>query len=304
VMSAFTPRGVAQLRTEIEELTDSILSQFEESGDDDFINTVAFPLPASVISILLGASSDTRADMQNWSRNLGSLVMGKLSRDDAWHRAMAAAEEMQIFFTQLIEHYRKEPADNLVTRMIEAADKEGDLSPERLVGACSLLLFGGHETTTSLISSCVYQLSQDEELRARLLADPTLIASFVEEVLRFNGPSKILVRRARRDWEWRGQHIRAGQPIYCSVAAANRDSAQFPDPDRFIVDRTPNRHLAFGFGRHFCLGAQLARLETQIVIAKILQRFPNIHVSCEPDYISWQPTIVGRTLRSLPVAIN
>ncbi len=304
VATAFTPKGVMALRPEIEQMTDAILDRFEACGSTDFISSVAFPLPASVIGLLLGVEDDRYSDMRDWSKQIGSLIMGKVSRGDAWDRSLAAAEQMQSYFGDLLEHFGEHPTDNLVTRMLTAVDADFPLSGSQLVGACSLLLFGGHETTMSLIATGVYHLIQRPENRAELLARPELTELAVEELLRFDGPSKILVRRVRDDCTWHGTSMKSGQAVFCCTTAANRDPNQFEDPDAFIINRSPNRHLGFGFGMHFCLGAQLARLEAQIVIPRVLARFPRLRLACEPEELSWHPTIVGRTLRALPVRID
>lgn len=302
IASAFTVAGVDRLRGEIEVMTDRILAAFERGSDRDFMSAVALPLPAAVIGLLLGVPPDGHERMREWSRHLGALVMGKVSRDDAWKRALKATEEMQAYFAELIRQNRRRPGDNLIARMIEAADEEvGPLSASQLVGACSLLLFAGHETTASLLSTSIYHLASDGAARQRLVAEPARVDTAVEELLRFDGPSKIVVRRARSDGAWRGYPFEAGQPVYCAVMAANRDPAQFSEPDRLVLDRSPNRHLGFGYGRHFCLGAQLARLEARIVIPRVLARFPRLRLACDPPDVSWHPTIVGRTLTELPV---
>lgn len=305
VASAFTPRGVSQLGREIETLTDQVLTDFANGDDRDFMSAVALRLPASVIGLLLGVPPDAYEKMREWSQRLGALVMGKVSRSDAWDRALAATEEMQVYFAELIEQYRRNPADNLISRMIKAADDEdAPLSASQLIGACSLLLFAGHETTASLISTGIYHLSRDGEARERLLNDPNVVGSAVDELLRYDGPSKIVVRRVRSDCEWNGYQFKQDEPVYCALMAANHDPEQFPEPDRFIIDRAPNRHIAFGWGRHFCLGAQLARLEAQIVIPRVLARFPRLELACDVSELSWHPTIVGRTLTALPVRID
>jgi cytochrome P450 len=300
ISSAFTPRGVSQLRGEIEQLTDELLDAIDPRQVQDLIPALAFPLPAAVIGLLLGVSSERYASMREWSRQLGALVMGKVSRADAWDRALQAAEDMQAYFGDLIETNRAAPADNLVTRMIHAAE-ESPLSDAQLVGACSLLLFAGHETTMSLLATGVLHLSQRPAERERMLADPELVELVVEELLRFDGPSKILVRRVRADCEWHGYAFEAGQALYCAVMAANRDPEHFADPDVLVVDRSPNRHVGFGWGTHYCLGAQLARVEAQIVLPHVIRRFPDLHLACDPADLAWHPTIVGRTLKSLPV---
>jgi cytochrome P450 len=301
VRSAFTPGAVAQLSEEIAELTDRTLGSLPERFD--FVRDVAFPLPAGVIALLLGVDAGRVNDLGEWSKQLGALVMGKVSRPDAWGRALAAAQEMQSYFGQLVERYRKEPVDNLIGRLITASGEgqEQALTPEQIIGACSLLLFGGHETTTSLLTTSIYHICLNNDLRNVSTAAEADVAAFVEEILRYDGPSKIFVRRVREDLEWHGVRMTANQPVYFAVAAANRDGAAFDGPDRLVPDRTPNRHLGFGWGAHFCLGAQLARLEARIIIPRVLRAFPNITLDCDREELTWHPTIVGRTIRSLPV---
>ncbi len=304
VRSAFTPTAVAQLSEEIGALTDRTLASLPETFD--FVRKVAFPLPAGVIGLLLGVDKDRVDDLGEWSKQLGSLVMGKVSRPDAWSRALAAAQEMQQYFGRLVERYRNEPTGNLIGRLIAASaeEQEQPLTPEQIIGACSLLLFGGHETTTSLLTTSLYHICRDDDLRSAATASEREVASFVEEVLRYDGPSKIFVRRVREDMEWNGVAMRAHQPVYLAVAAADRDPSVFDEPDRILPDRSPNRHLGFGWGPHFCLGAQLARLEARIIIPRLLRGYPDIALGCEVEELSWHATIVGRTIRRLPVRVT
>jgi cytochrome P450 len=301
VRSAFTPRGVARLADEIGALTDRTIASIPDRFD--FVREIAFPLPAGVIALLLGVDMDRVQDLGNWSRQLGALVMGKVSRADAWERALAAAQQMQEYFRELIERYRRVPADNLITRLIAASDTPTDqrLSDEQIVGACSLLLFAGHETTTSLLTSTVYHVLTNPMLRTSATGSDEQVSMFVEEVMRFDGPDKISVRRVRADMDWNGVQMRANQPVYLALAAANRDPRVFEDPDRLAPDRAVNRHFGFGWGPHFCLGAQLARLEAQIIIPRVVRALPELSLDCPPDELRWHPTVVGRTIKSLPV---
>jgi cytochrome P450 len=300
VAAAFTPRGVAGLRDDIERLADGLFARLEPGATVDFVRDVAYPLPAAVIGLLLGVPADRFVDMQAWSRQLGALVMGKVSRGDAWDRALAAAEEMSAFLRGLVEERRRRPGQDLVSRMLEVGGDD-ELSEVQLVGACSLLLFGGHETTTSLLSTAVMHLTGDEPARRRMAEDPRSVESAIEEVIRYDGPSKILVRRVRADCSWRGYEFRRGQAVYCATMAANRDPTEFPAPDQMRIDRAPNRHVGFGFGLHFCLGAQLARLQAQVVLPRLFRRYPDLRLACAREDLSWHPTVVGRTLQSLPL---
>lgn len=306
VRTAFTPNAVAKLRDDVAEMTDAILDSLTDRDTAEFVREIAFPLPAAVIAVLLGVPADRHPKMREWSTQLGALVMGKSTRPDKWERALRAAEEMQAYFGELVDQNRRHPTDNLITRMITAAPgSDGEiLSDEQLVGACSLLLFGGHETTTSLLTTSFLHLTQRPDAKRQLLESPDLVDLFVEEMVRFDGPSKMVVRRARRTEDWEGYPFEAGQAVFCALMAGNRDPNQFDHPDQLIVDRHPNRHIGWGWGRHYCLGAQLAHLEVAVVIPKVLERFPNIALGVAPEELSWHPTIVGRTLRSLPVTLR
>ena len=303
VASAFTPAGVAKLRDDIFLLADRMLEDLDDVAEVDFVSEFAFKVPTNVIAVLLGVPEERFDDMREWSRQLGSLIMGKVSRSDAWARALDATEEMQVYFAELIAAYSSDPDDNLISRMIDAVGGQYPLTHEQLVGACSLLLFGGHETTTSLLATGVLHLSQQPGARERI-GEQAGIEAAVEELLRYDGPSKILVRRVRYDCSWQGHDFRKGQAVFCATMAANRDPSVFEAPARFVIDRSPNRHLGFGFARHFCLGAQLARLEAQVILPLIFRRFPELRLACAADELTYHPTVVGRTLRELPIVLR
>jgi cytochrome P450 len=303
VRVAFTPKAVEQLRDQIADATDELLARLGSATE--FVADVAFPLPANVIAVLLGVPADHYERMRAWSIQLGALVMGKTSREDAWQRAVGAAREMQAYFGELVEWYRRHPADNLISRMVHADfdPAVGELSTTQLIGACSLLLFAGHETTMSLLTTGIYHLAARPDLRAELAARPEIADRLVDELMRFDGPSKIMVRRVRDDCSWDGHPMRRGQAVFCALMAANRDPAVFDDPDELHIDRHPNRHLGFGWGPHFCLGAQLAKLEAEVVIPRVIDRFPSIRLAAHTE-IGWHPTIVGRTIRKLPLELG
>lgn len=297
VRSAFTPRAVARLEESTVELTDKLLDQVDPSGFD-VVDALAYPLPAIVIAHLLGVPEERHEEFQSWSRQLGALVMGKVSRKDAWDRALTAAHDLGELFTGLIEERRERPGEDLISTLVHASKEDGQLSDQLLVGACSLLLFGGHETTTSLLTTGTLHLMGHPERQQQVAADP---GPAIEELLRYEGPSKIVVRRVREDGEWQGLPLKAGQPVFCALMGANHDPAQFESPAELRLDRDPNRHLTFGWGLHFCLGSQLARLEARIVLPRLFERFPDLELAVPRDELQWQPTVVGRTLRRLPV---
>jgi cytochrome P450 len=297
VRAAFTPRAVARLEASTAALVDRLLDAVDPAGFD-VVDDLAYPLPAIVIAHLLGVPADRHQEFQGWSRQLGALVMGKVSRPDAWDRALAAARDLEELFSVMIEDRRAHPSEDLVSTLVHGSKEDGALTDHQLVGALSLLLFGGHETTTSLLTTGALHLMGAPERQRRLAADP---GPAVEELLRYEGPSKIVVRRVRYDGEWQGLALKAGQPVFCALMAGNHDPAQFESPGELRLDRDPNRHLSFGWGLHFCLGSQLARLEARIVLPRLFERFPDLELAVPREELRWQPTVVGRTLRRLPV---
>lgn len=302
VRAAFKPHSVEKLRGQIEDLVDDALDRLATLPSVDLIRDFAFPIPATVIALLLGVPENRQEEFKSWSKMLGALVIGKVERADVWNRALEATHEFTEFFSLLIEEYERKPGDNLISRLIAARDQGSTLRPDQVVGACTLLLFGGHETTTNLIASGTLALLQHGEAFERLRSDPDLIGPAVEEMVRFDGPSKIVVRRVKIPHTRHGARFETGQAVFLSTAAANRDPAVFTEPDRFDITRAPNRHLGFGWGRHFCLGAQLARLEAQVAIGRLVKHFPNLRLATSD--LSWHPTILGRALRELPVVLG
>ena len=307
VRRAFTPRSVSRLETDIAELTDRLLDGLDPAGFDfveldpagfDFVEQFAHPLPAVVIAYLLGVPDERHEDFKTWSKQLGALVMGKVSRADAWDRALTATHDLDELFSEMIAKVRREPGEDLITTLVGGSEDHGELTDNQLVGACSMLLFGGHETSTSLLTNSTRHLLDRPDRQEQVRADP---AAAVEEILRFDGPSKIVVRRVREDGDRFGVPMRAGQPMFLANAAANRDPEAFDRPDELVLDRDPNRHLGFGWGMHFCLGSQLARLEARVVLPKLVDRFPGLRLAVDPDELRYYPTIVGRTLKSLPL---
>jgi cytochrome P450 len=302
VRSAFTPRSVDGLRRRLVVAVDDLLDELIARGSGDFVELVAFPLPALAIAELLGVPRHAHREFREWSRLLGALVVGKVSDERAWQKAMAAAEGFNELFGELIERYERKPADNLISALVSSSGT-GGLQRDQLVGACTMLLFAGHETTTNLIASGVLALLTHPDQRDLIAAQPSVIDTAVEEMVRYDGPAKIVVRRVRSDHDLDGHALRAGQPVFIALAAANRDPDVFDDPESFDVRRDPNRHLGFGWGQHFCLGAHLARVETAVVVNRLLERLPGMQLGCSAAALEWQANIVGRSLKSLPVAV-
>jgi cytochrome P450 len=277
---AFTPRRVAQLDGTIRTMCEAWLDPMRDTGGGEVVAELAGRLPMAVIAALLGAPSEDNLRLKELSDRL-------LHRDDGSitmpQDAVAAGAELWVYFSELIARRRTHPADDLVTALIEAEVVADDgesqrLTEEEMVNFCLLLGVAGNETTAKLIATGVVTLNEFPDQRARLAADPSLWPKAVEELLRFDPPSHYQGRVATAPIERYGQEIPEGSIVLLINGAANRDARAFPDPDRYIADRPIDRHLAFGHGIHFCLGAPLARLETRIALEEFVKRFPHYEV--------------------------
>ncbi len=306
VHRAFTPRTVARLETRVEGVVHELLDALGEAGAGELIEAFAFPLPAIVIAELLGVPTEDREAFKRSSTRLAGLVFGAVEQPDRDGAASQAADEFHAYFGDLIRRREAEPADDLISALVAARDRGDALAPEQLVGACTMLLFGGHETTTSLIANGVAVLLAHPRERERWRRDPALAPRAVEELLRFEGPATAMVRQVRQAHARDGHAFAAGQRVYLAIAAANRDPAVFPEPDRLDLGREPNPHLAFGHGLHFCLGAALARLEARIALTTLLERFPKLRLAGgrTPGDLAWSQTLIGRRVKRLPVQVD
>ncbi|OLV17162.1 cytochrome P450 [Deinococcus marmoris] len=265
VEQAFTPRQVRALAPRIAELVDELLGQVEGAGRMDFVLDFAYPLPVIVIAEILGIPSADRDAFKRWS---DAVVTG----DPSGSREMAA------YFGRLIEQRQYAPGEDLISGLIAAQVEEEHLNAQELLGFCILLLVAGNETTTNLLANTVRCWQDAPEAYARVRADRTLLPGTIEESLRFRSPVQSMYRVTALEVELGGQTIPALSPVLAWIGSANRDEAQFPDAGVFDPARTSNRHLAFGHGVHFCLGAPLARLEASVALDAVLERLPNLRV--------------------------
>lgn len=309
VRRAFTPKTVEALREPIIEIVDAHLDTIEEqlrSGETvDLIDGLAFPVPAIVIAEMLGVPAGDRDEFKTWSDQLAGIVFGASNRPDQAATAAAGSARFAEYFGALIDRYQRAPADNLISALIEAAGvADPPLQPSELVGACTLLLFGGHETTTNLIGNSVRSLLADREVFDRFRAHPDEQLPALEELHRFDGSSKLMVRIADVDHERGGVSMKKGDTVFLGIASANRDPDVFSDPDAIDLGRAnAHRHLGYGYGIHFCLGAPLARIETHIAVGRLVERLPSIELAVDDGELEYGATILGRGLRSLPVAM-
>ncbi len=297
VNQAFTPRAVARLSDRITQIMQELLDSVRSQGKMDIVSDIAFPLPAKVIAELLGVPSEDWDIFQRWAR--------VDSTDPATSRQGAGRsmqEEMFNYFSALLEERRRAPREDLISSL-SVAEVDGErLSEPELLSFCTLLLAAGQETTKNLIANAIVCLTDHPESMERLIREPALMPTAIEEVLRYLPPVWFLFRQTTIDVELAGQHIPANQVVLAWTASANRDPARFPDPDRFDIEREPNRHLAFGHGIHFCVGAPLARLEAKIALPMMLQQLKDIR-RVEGIPIMVHAGIVF-VIRSLPVTFQ
>jgi pimeloyl-[acyl-carrier protein] synthase len=301
VNKAFTPAAVERLRPRVEAIVAGQLDRVAGAGAADVVEDLAYPLPVTVICELFGVPEADRARVRAWSRELVRLL-DPLVASDALERALLARLELRGYLRGLIAERRPHPAGDLLSALIAAEDQGHQLTEAELVSMCVLLLIAGHETTVNLIANGTLALLGHPEAAARLRADPGLAGSAVEELLRYDSPVQFTSRHATADLDIGGHRVRAGETVIAVLGAANRDLALFADPDRLDLSRTPNRHLAFGGGIHFCLGAPLARMEARIAIPALLARLPGLELG--PGQPVRRDTVTLRGLASLPVTFQ
>ena len=299
VMKAFTPRVVEGLRGYVQQVVDELLDAVQTRGEMDVIADFAYPLPATVIATMIGAPPEDRDKFREWSDGLAEFVGGALGASDRREHAQRCLGELTAYFHRIVEQRRAAPRDDLISGLIAARDEGEKLSEEELVATCVLLLFAGHETTTNLIGSGLLALLRNPDQLRMLRDDPSLIQGAVEEFLRYDGPVQAAARVVLEEIEVGGVRIGKGERVFPLITAADRDPAHFPEPDSLDITRRENRHLAFGYGIHFCIGAPLARLEAQIALKTLLRRMSNLRL--QTDAPPWKETFLLRGLKALPV---
>lgn len=299
VQRAFTPRTVEQLRPRIADLVAEVLQVHLNNGLFDVMTDLAYPLPAIVIAELLGIPSEDRDQFQKWSAEMSTFLFGALDSTDRHERAEHGLAELNTYLREMVRRYRLDPGDNLITELVRARDDGERLSEDDVIGTCALLLFAGHETTTNLIGNGTLALLRHPDQLRLLRDDPSLSAMAVEELLRFDGPSKLAVRWVAEDLVMRGQQISRGERVLLVQASANRDPRRFENPDHVDITRIDNAHLGFGMGIHYCLGGPLARIEGQIAFEALSRLSEELHLTTER--VRWEPNLLTRGLGSLIV---
>ena len=275
VTQAFTPRAVARLEPRITAIVQELLDRAAPRGAMDVVLDFAYPLPVIVIAEMLGIPAEDRERFKAWS----DAVVAGAQAEDAAMGFSQAQREMGEYFVRMIERRRRAPGEDLISGLLAARIEGQHLEPLALLGFCFLLLVAGNETTTNLMANAVLCFEEHPAVPRRLRAEPALLPSAIEEVLRYRSPVQVMFRTAVRDIRLGEREVRAGDRLAAWIGSANRDEAQFRGADTFDPVRNPNRHLAFGHGVHFCLGAPLARLEAKVALGALLARCEDLHVA-------------------------
>jgi cytochrome P450 len=278
VQKAFSPRMVDQMRPRIQDIIDELLDKAEPNGGMEVIQELAFALPVTVLADIMGSPQCDRVLFQKWADAL--LAFQGVNKPDlaVLERAQSSLVEARQYLKDLIARRRKEPGADLLSQLVLVESEGERLTEDELLNTCITLLVAGHETTTSLIGNGLLLMLQHPEQWELLKSDPLLVPAAVEEILRFESPVSRQPRVIKRDTEMGGKQLRAGQMLFQLVNSANRDEAHFDEPDVFNIRRTRNRHIAFGFGVHFCIGAPLSRAEGFLLFNTIMKRMPNIRL--------------------------
>lgn len=300
--AAFTPRRVEVLRGHIQEIADELLDRVRTRGKMDIIEDFAAPMPAIVTAEMLGVPTEDHSDLKKWSADFAEMLGNFQHNPDRIPRVLESTNNLTDYFQAAIDKARQHPREGLIQAFMNAEIDGDRLTDEEIVANCIVTMVGGQETTTNLIGNGLLTLMRNPEQLARLRDDPSLINSAVEELLRYESPSQHTGRIAREDVQIGGKEIRKGQAVMAIMAAANRDPERFPDPDQLILDRSDNKHLAFGWSSHFCFGAPLARMEGQIAFETILRRLPNLEAA--PGPLTWRNNSGLRGLMALPVTFT
>ncbi len=295
---AFTPRAIEALGARIGAIVDALIDRFAARGEVDLIADFAYPLPATVIAGILGLPDSDVVKFKDWSDDLAAFVGGAQAMPDKYDRAARGIAEMDAYFRDIVRRRRNAaPQADVIGALIAAEESGRALSEDELVATSVLALFAGHETTTNLIGNGAIGLLRHPDAMVRLRDDPDIMESAVEEMLRYDGPAATVTRVAKEDVDIGGRRIAKGDRLFLGLNAANRDPERFADPNRFDPARRDNRHLAFGYGPHFCIGAPLARLEAKLAFHRLLTRLDEIALAS--DRLEWVDNLVLRGVKVL-----
>lgn len=301
VSKAFSPGVVERLRPYIQDIVDELIDKVQDKRGMDIISDLASPLPVTVIAKMLGVPESDRSALHQWSNDL-SRILDPLLPLETYEHLNQVVVEFTEYFRGLFAERRKRPKEDLISALIAAREQGDKLSEDELLSTCMLLFFAGEETTVDTIGNGILALLRHPDQMEKLKREPAIIQTAVEELLRYDSPVQHTQRIATENVEIGGKTIEAGDKVVVCLGAANRDPAQFSDPDRLDLTRRENCHLAFADGIHSCLGAALARLNSQIAINTLVQRLPDIKL--QKDTLEWRKNIVIRGLKALPVTFD
>ena len=303
---AFRPRAVERMRgwiaSLVDELVDDLRGELGAERELDFVERFAGPLPVRVICDLFGVPRESRGELTRWSEDILTLVFGAMHSADRHERAERSLREFSELLRALIAERRAHPGEDLISDLVEARERGDVLEEEEIIATCVLLLFAGHETTRNLLANGLKAILDHDAARSALVSNPAAIPGAIEEILRFDGPTKAMWRQVVEPVEYAGQRIEPGERLLLVQASANRDPRRFEDPDRFDIARGANRHVGFGYSIHYCLGAAIARLEGTLGLAAFLERFPR--ASLATNVFEWDPLILSRSLKRLPIRLD
>lgn len=290
---AFTPKTIAAMRGVVEGYVKDFFDLWEERSVVDLSRDFAYPFPANVIASIIGAPREDVHRFHAWAEALTNLLLAGVGEDQRMDHAQAALIEFKSYLAELYDERIDNPRHDMMSWLMEVQRNDPMLTRDDVLHSCVLLVNAGHETTQDLICNTLTTLLTLPEFIGLLRENPGYIRTGIEEGLRYNGPLKGTMRVAGADMTIVGQHVREGDRVLLLLGAANRDPAKFADPETFDVTRSPNPHLSFSHGVHFCLGAPLARMEMEIAFNELLRRFPKMHLESE---IRWDPRILGRSI--------
>jgi cytochrome P450 len=303
IVKALTPQLIEAVRPTVERIVDDLLDTAEARGRFDAVRGFGYPLPAAIITHLMGLPERDREEFMSWSEDvMDFLSTGSPSFERAVHAEQSMAN-LRLYLQAHIQSRRSDPDDSIISLLVESADLTPPLDEDELIAAGAALVTAGHETTANLIGNGLYALLRQPEQMQRLRTEPELTTRAVEEFLRFDAPLQRFRRVVRQDLEMHGRILRQGQLVMAFGGSANHDPAMFEEPDRLDVGRWPNPHLAFGNGIHFCPGAALSRLEGRIAIQRLVARFPDLRLA-DDEQAEWRPNIAFRGLARLPVLVR
>ena len=299
INKVFTVRAMESLRPRVQKIVDDLLDAAAPNGQMDVMAALAYPLPVAIISQILGIPAEDNDNFAYWNEGVNELTASGRTTEANLTRGLPIFQHLRAYLRELIEKRRRDPQDDLLSALV-MVEEEGDrLSEEELITNYQTLITAGFETTMNLIGTGLLTLLRHPDQLARLRSDPSLTASAVEELLRYETPFQRNWRVAAQDVDLGGKRIRRGHLVAQMLGAANRDPEVFPDPDRFDISRNSGSHIAFGYGIHFCIGAPLARIEADIAFRTLLRRFPKLRLMQENA--DWRGEIVFRGLNSLMV---